>query len=171
MLFVTLIAAALAAPGGAPDTARATAGVGSHGVSGSRTVIGPDNTFLADGSMALLAGDYAEGVRLTEIGLRMARSDSERSAAYSNLCAGHIKLQHFDLALEQCDMALELKPNQWRAHSNRANVLLNLGRLEEAEAAVEAGLKIRPNSQTLLRVLDAARLERYRPTVTISDDP
>ncbi|MFK7957962.1 MAG: tetratricopeptide repeat protein [Lysobacterales bacterium] len=137
----------------------------------SSTTIGPQNSFLADGSHALLAGDYLEGVRLTEIGLKMARTDDERSAGFSNLCAGHIRLQQFELALEQCDRALKLRPLQWRAHSNRANVLLNLGRLEEAEAAVEKGLEIRPNSHTLLRVLDAARLERYRPTVTVSDDP
>lgn len=153
-----LIAALLAAAGNTPDAS-------------SRTVIGPTNSFLADGSLALLAGDYAEGVRLTEIGLHMAQTDKDRSAAYSNLCAGYIRMKQFHLALEKCDRALALAPMQWRAHSNRANVLLNLGRLDEAEAAVEAGLKIRPNSGTLLRVLDAARLERYRPKVTVSDGP
>lgn len=150
----------------------AASGLGTSAASkSSSTTIGPENAFLADGSLALLSGDYLEGVRLTEIGLKMARTNDERSAAYSNLCAGHIRLEQFELALSQCDKALELKPLQWRAHSNRANVLLNLGRLEEAEAAVEQGLSIRPNSGTLLRVLDAARLERYRPTVTVSDDP
>ncbi len=137
----------------------------------STTTIGPKNPFLADGSHALLTGDFLEGVRLTEIGLEMASSDEERAAAYSNLCAGNIRLEQFELALEQCDRALEIEPRQWRAHSNRANVLLNLGRLDEAEAAVEKGLEIRPKSRTLLKVLDAARLERYDPTVTISDDP
>ncbi len=43
--------------------------------------------------------------------------------------------------------------------------------LDEAEAAVERGLEIRPKSPTLLKVLDAARLMRYDPTVTVKDEP
>lgn len=136
----------------------------------SRTVIGPDNRFLADGSQALLAGDFIEGVRLTEIGLAFAKTDRERAAALSNLCAGLIRLEHFELALQRCDEALAHNPGSWRAYSNRANVLLNLGRLTEAEASLEAGLAIAPNSRTLLKVLDAARELRYRPSVTITDE-
>ncbi|MEM9533368.1 MAG: tetratricopeptide repeat protein [Pseudomonadota bacterium] len=149
----------------------AAALLGGVNNSSSRTVIGPDNRFLADGAQALLMGDYLEGVRLTEIGLEFAHTPKEQAQGLSNLCAGLIKLEQFDLALEKCDLALELTPDQWRAHSNRANVLLQMGRLDEAEAAVERGLELRPKSPTLLKVLDAARLMRYDPTVTVKDEP
>lgn len=136
----------------------------------SKTVIGPQNTFLADGANALLAGDFAEGVRLTQIGLRFASTDKNRGAAHNNICAGLMKMNQLELALEHCDNALTINPRDWHAYSNRAGVLLRMDRLEEAEAAVEKGLSINPNSRTLLKILDAARSIRYSPTVSVVDE-
>ncbi|MDJ0655024.1 MAG: tetratricopeptide repeat protein [Xanthomonadales bacterium] len=136
----------------------------------SKSIIGPQNTFLADGASALMSGDYAEGVRLTEIGLRFAGSNRDRGAAHNNLCAGLMKMDQLELALEHCDTALSINPNDWHAYSNRAGVLLQMDRLEEAEEAVEKGLAIRPNSRTLLKILDVARSMRYRPQVSVVDE-
>jgi hypothetical protein len=64
------------------------------------TVIGPRNIPLYDGAQELLAGNAAEGVRLTHKGLQIAQGRREEEAALSNLCAGYIKLALYDNALK-----------------------------------------------------------------------
>ena len=118
----------------------------------SKTVIGPDNIYLADGAKALMAGDGEEGVRLTLLGLQTATGTHQRKIAHSNLCAGYLLLNQLDTALKHCNWVLDLDPMHWRTYNNRALVYMRLERFEEAEEDIRKGQTIRPKSEKLKTV-------------------
>ena len=137
----------------------------------ARTVIGPSNIDLADGADALRAGDAAEGVRLTERGLRSASSQRDRIAGYSNLCAGLIMLDRHEEALDSCSTAIAIDDRHWRSYSNRALAYLMLKRYNEAERDIRRGEELNPHSRTLKIVksmyLDA--VDPVAPSIIIDD--
>ena len=128
----------------------------------SRTVIGPRNIALADGAQALLAGDAEKGVQLTLRGLAIAQGQRERQAALSNLCAGYLMLGQIDEALAYCDRALADNDRNWRAYSNRALVYIELKRFDEAEADVDRGQELAPNSK-YLKIVRGMLLDETNP--------
>jgi len=136
-----------------------------------KTVIGPENAYLADGAAALKAGDAEDGVRLTERGLMSATSRRDRVAGYSNLCAGLAMLQRYDEALQACNRALELDDGHWRSYSNRALVHLKQERYPEAERDISTGEQLNPNSRTLktLRVMYRDAVDPVSPSIIIDD--
>ena len=161
-----LLLSMLAQPGYAP--AQASAG---HSEASAKTVIGPGNADLADGSVALRAGDAEEGVRLTQRGLRTANNHRDRVAGYSNLCAGLVMLDRLDEALEACDRALELDDQHWRSYSNRALVYLRLERYAEAEQDISTGEQLSPGARTLkkLRAMYRDAVDPVSPSIIIDD--
>jgi tetratricopeptide (TPR) repeat protein len=135
----------------------------------SATVIGPLNPLLTDGTAALEAGHYEEGVRLTLAGLEQPNSAKDQAAAHSNICAGYVALKRFDEALEHCNRALELDSTNWRTYNNRAAVFVGMGKLDLAMTDVNAGLELAPDSETLhkskqvvIQHHNAAGRERWR---------
>ena len=136
----------------------------------ARTVIGPRNPDLAAGADALMAGDAEEGVRLTLLGLKRTASVRDRKTGMSNLCAGYVLLNDLDTALDYCNQVLELDDKYWKAYSNRALVYVRK-RYDEAEADLQSGEALAPNSRTLRAVramlLDA--IEPVAPNVVIDD--
>ena len=137
----------------------------------ARTVIGPSNADLADGAAALRAGDAAEGVRLTERGLRSARNERDRLAGYSNLCAGLVMLDRYQEALDSCNTAIAIDAGHWRSYNNRALANLKLKRYNEAERDIRRGQELNPDARTLKIVkamyLDA--VDPVTPSVIIDD--
>ena len=137
----------------------------------ARTVIGPTNVDLADGAEALRAGDAAEGVRLTERGLRSTSNERDRVAGYSNLCAGLVMLDRFEEAVESCNSAIELNDRHWRSYNNRALAYLKLKRYSEAERDIRRGEELNPDARSLKVVksmyLDA--VDPVTPNVIIDD--
>ena len=134
----------------------------SAGQESSKTVIGPRNIDLAEGANALLAGDAAEGVRLTLRGLQMAQGNRELKIAHSNLCAGYMMLNLPRKALEHCDAVIEIDDTYWRAYNNRALAYLALNRLEESEADIRRGQALRPESTTL-KIVKGMYLDETQP--------
>lgn len=137
----------------------------------NKTVLGPSNTALQDGVDALRAGDAAEGVRLTLLGLSQSNSAQERQAAHSNLCAGYVLLKQYERGLQHCNEVIEENGRHWRARSNRALIYIRLRRFAEADADLRIGEEISPNSNTLQAVrrmyLDATN--PVSPSIVIDD--
>lgn len=137
----------------------------------ARTVIGPSNVDLADGAAALRVGDAAEGVRLTERGLRSASNERDRLAGYSNLCAGLVMLDRYEEALQSCNTAIAIDNRHWRSYNNRALAYLKLRRYDEAERDIRRGQELNPDARTLKIVkamyLDA--VDPVAPSVIIDD--
>ena len=128
----------------------------------SKTVIGPSNPALAEGSEALLAGDAEEGVRLTQLGLTVAANSRERLAGLSNLCAGYAMLGEYEKGLPYCNDALEINARHWRTLNNRALIFVKLKRYAEAEADIAIAQELAPNSRTL-KVVKAMLLDKTNP--------
>jgi tetratricopeptide (TPR) repeat protein len=126
------------------------------------TVIGPRNVPLHDGAEELLAGNNAEGVRLTHQGLNIAAGNREEEAALSNLCAGYIKLELYDNALKYCDLLLARNDQSWRGYNNRAVVYILTKQWEKAEADLKRGEAIRPGEKTL-KVARAMYMDAVHP--------
>jgi len=135
----------------------------------SATILGPTNPLFTEGSEALEAGHYEEGVRLTLAGLGQPNNTRDLAAAHSNICAGYAALKRWKDALDHCNQALELDRTNWRTYNNRAAVFVGLKMFDLAMTDVNAGLEIAPNSATLHKSREvvqqhdtAARRERWR---------
>ncbi|MGH8174936.1 MAG: tetratricopeptide repeat protein [Steroidobacter sp.] len=122
----------------------------------ANTVIGA-NAMLSDGAAALMSGEWERGVQLTRLGLDSALSQSDRAAAYANLCAGYAALKKYQRALENCDQSLAIYDGNWRAWQNRAAAHLGLGKVDESMRDIQRGLQINPDSQDLQKTLAIAR--------------
>lgn len=120
------------------------------------TVVGA-NALLTDGAAAMMTGDWERGVQLTQMGLSTALSQTDRAAAYANLCAGYAALKKYERALENCAQSLALDENNWRAWQNRAASHLGLGKIEESIRDIQRGLQINPDSEILQKTLAIAR--------------
>lgn len=139
----------------------------------SATVLGNDNTLLAEGSASLAAGRHEEGIRLTLAGLEQPNNPRDEAAAHSNLCAGYAALKRWSEALPHCNRSLELDRRNWHTFNNRAAVFVGLGHYELAVADVNAGLALDPDSDTLRKSLEvvhehrnAARRDRRKRSTT-----
>jgi tetratricopeptide (TPR) repeat protein len=127
---------------------------------GSKTVIGPTDSLLADGAAALEAGRIEEGVQLTLEGLKAALTVQENAAGHSNACAGYVLLKQWPEALAQCNAALELDKSNWRTYNNRAAIYVEKGLYDLAMNDLEAGLALAPGAATLresVRILQRNR--------------
>jgi tetratricopeptide (TPR) repeat protein len=123
---------------------------------GSRTVLG-HNAMLADGSLALLNGQWEKGIDLTLMGLKDPVSNEARAAGYANLCAAYIALKQFEHALQSCDRSIAITDTNWRAWQNRAAANLHLGRIDDSMRDIERGLAINPNAPELQQTLAIVR--------------
>ena len=126
------------------------------------TVIGPRNLPLYDGAQALLAGNDAEGVRLTHKGLQIAQGKREEEAALSNLCAGYIRLALYDTALKYCDLLLARNDKSWRGYNNRAVVYIMTKEWDKAKADLQRGEELNPDARTL-KVARAMYMDAVHP--------
>lgn len=115
----------------------------------SATIIGPRNIPLYDGAQELLAGNDAEGVRLTHKGLQMAVGRREEEAALSNLCAGYIKLALYDNALKYCELLIARNDQNWRGFNNRAVIYIQTKQWDKAEKDLLRGEALNPSARTL----------------------
>ncbi len=115
----------------------------------SATIIGPRNIPLYDGAQELLAGNDAEGVRLTHKGLQLAQGRREEEAALSNLCAGYIKLGLYNNALKYCELLLQRNDRNWRGYNNRAIIYIKTEQWDKADQDLLDGEALNPSARTL----------------------
>jgi len=132
----------------------------------SKTILGPTNPDLYYGAEALLAGDGEEGVRLTLLGVKHAANSRDRITGLSNLCAGFIMLEQYEIGLSYCDQVLAENDQHWRSYSNRALAYLKLGRLEETEADLQKAEAIAPNARTV-KVVRSMLLDATNPVAPL----
>ena len=163
LIFTLLIA--LAPPGIGQDSGRVRPDVNA------KTVIGPRNIPLYDGAQELLAGNDAEGVRLTHKGLQLAVGRREEEAALSNLCAGYIKLALYDNALKYCELLLQRNDKNWRGYNNRAVIYIQTKQWDKAEQDLIRGEQLNPDARTLkiARAMYMDAVHPVAPEIEIDD--
>jgi tetratricopeptide (TPR) repeat protein len=133
----------------------------------SRTVIGI-NEYLAAGAQEIRAGQYDEGIRLTNLGLGLAPSASERAAALSNLCAAYAAKGMPDRAIEYCTQSLAIKGN-WRAYSNRSYAFYLKGQYQKAHEDLEIAASINPEARQIAKIRGMINERSLRPSVIMED--
>jgi tetratricopeptide (TPR) repeat protein len=136
----------------------------------SRTILGSGNEFLSAGSFAIRVGQYDEGIRLTELGLRRYQpSTADRAAAYSNLCAAHAAKGDPDTAIPYCDQSLSLSSNNWRAYSNRSYAYFLKGMYSEATFDLDSAAAINPDARQVLQLRGMINERGLQPRVIMED--
>ena len=128
----------------------------------SKVVIGPRNLDLSEGAQELLAGNAAEGVKLTLRGLAVAQGKREKEAALSNLCAGYIMIGMLEPALEYCNMLILSNERHWRGRNNRALIYVMQENYEKAEEDLLVGQELNPNARTL-KVVKGMLMDATQP--------
>jgi tetratricopeptide (TPR) repeat protein len=126
----------------------------------SITVLGAPNQNLASGSVALEAGRFQDGIRLTLAGLEDVASLKDQAAGHANVCAGYAALKRWNEALPHCNRSLDLDRGNWRAFNNRAAVYVGLGMFDLAMTDVNAGLELAPDSKILHKSLEVVKEHR-----------
>lgn len=91
--------------------------------------------------------DYLIGERLDEqaMSLIVMRQQTASASAWIDLAIRKHYSRDFLGALDACERALALVPNEASAHNHRGRALFNLGRVEEAKAAFAAALSNDPS--------------------------
>jgi tetratricopeptide (TPR) repeat protein len=136
----------------------------------SRTILGAGNEFLSAGSFAIRVGQYDEGIRLTELGLkRYHPSIADRSAAYSNLCAAWAAKGEPDTAIPLCDESLELSSNNWRAYNNRSYAYYLKGMYAEATFDLDSAAAINPKARQVSQLRGMINERGLEPRVIMED--
>jgi tetratricopeptide (TPR) repeat protein len=137
------------------------------------SVIGVDPN-LAEGAYALQFGNYDERIRLTMEGLQSGVRPSDRTGAFSNLCAGYVGIEDFESALHYCNQALSIDDNNWNAYNNRSLAYLGLRDIDAAQRDLEKGLEINPDARTLKEVerrIEAARQAAAKARAPVRTPP
>jgi len=134
----------------------------------NRTVVGVDPD-LSNGALAIRMGSYEEGIKLTERGLKGARSKRDRAAGLSNLCAAYVGLEKPDSAIELCNQSLAINSSSWRTYSNRAAAFTIKGLYSEALFDLDAAVAINPSARNLKVLREILNERSLRPKVIMED--
>jgi adenylate cyclase len=119
--------------------------------------------------------DTDESVRVAEQQARHALSIDDpqaRSRAHSLLSGIHVMRLEFDQALSEADRALELNSSDAASHKRRGEVLLWLGRIDEAIPSLETAMRFDPRGSGGFGVhvaLAYYTAGRYRDAVATTD--
>mmetsp|Transcript_27895 Transcript_27895/g.83597 ORF Transcript_27895/g.83597 Transcript_27895/m.83597 type:complete len:408 (-) Transcript_27895:53-1276(-) len=106
----------------------------------------------------------AKDLKAAEAGFGKALAfDPTDAVLYSNRSACRAGQEVFDDALADADAALRLRPDWAKAHNRRATALYGIGNYVEAEAAVDAGLKLEPGNAALQALKKTCAIETAEP--------
>jgi tetratricopeptide (TPR) repeat protein len=136
----------------------------------SRTTLGAGNEYLAAGALAIQLGRYDEGIRLTLVGLdRYQPITRDRAAGLSNLCAAYAAQEELDRAIEYCDEALGLDPQNWHAYSNRSYVYMLKGMYAQATSDLDSAARLNPHAPQLVKIQGLINERTLKPRVIMED--
>jgi tetratricopeptide (TPR) repeat protein len=136
----------------------------------NRTIIGSGNEFLVSGASAIRAGDYDNGIRLTQRGLDEFRPPpKDRAAALCNLCAAFTGAREAETALDYCNESLALNNRNWRTYSNRAAAYTLLGMYSEATYDLDAAAALNPNARAVIKLREIINELSLDPRVIMED--
>lgn len=76
--------------------------------------------------------------------------------AYTNLCSAYTQKGWFDLALQQCDMAVQIFQDYSVAHGLKGAIYGNIGALDEAIKEFQIAVKLDPDNSTFCANLEKA---------------
>ncbi|GIX62216.1 tetratricopeptide repeat domain containing protein [Babesia caballi] len=108
------------------------------------------------GNEAFKAGKFLEAAQFFSEAIKLNPADG---ILYSNRSGAYASLNRFQEALEDAAQCVALKPDWPKGYSRKGLALYKLGRVDEAKAAYEDGLRLDPSNEPLkagLRQVEAA---------------
>lgn len=112
---------------------------------------------LRKGQKLLRAGDSLGAQRVYKKVLKSNLTDFQTARAHNGLCVAFIIEEIWQTALEHCNKAIRIYPQNWRFYNNRGNIFLETGMLEQAISEYEKGLKFSPRSDIIKNNLSIAQ--------------
>lgn len=135
----------------------------------SRMVLGGGNEYLSAGAEAIRAGQYDDGIRLTNLGLKRPTSVAVKAAAFSNLCAAHVAKGEVDLAIQYCTDSIALDAASWRPYSNRSYAYFLKGMYREANADLKVATSMSPKARQVATIRGMINERNLRPSIVIEE--
>jgi tetratricopeptide (TPR) repeat protein len=149
--------------------AAGTAGAQVQQSPDSRTVLGSGDEYLSAAADAIRAGEYADGIRLTTLGLERPQSPSDRAAALSNLCAAHAAKGEPDTAIKYCDDSITINEHNWRAYINRSYAYYLKRMFVEASADLAVAETLNPTARQIAQIRGMINERRLQPSVIVEE--
>ncbi|UTW55294.1 tetratricopeptide repeat protein [Kordiimonas sp. SCSIO 12610] len=112
---------------------------------------------LQKGQQLLKEGDTVGAQRVYKKVLKSNLTTFQTARAHNGLCVAFIIEEVWQTALEHCDKAIRIYPQNWRFYNNRGNIFLETGMLKQAISEYEKGLKFSPRSNIIKNNLDIAQ--------------
>lgn len=131
----------------------------------SRTVLGVGDEYLSAGAMAILAGQYDDGIRLTNLGLKRPQRPSDKAAALSNLCAAHAAKGEPDIAIKYCTESIEINDHSWRPYSNRSYAFYLKGDYARAQEDLKVAASLSPEARQVAKIRGMINERTLQPSV------
>ncbi|KAK6636150.1 hypothetical protein RUM43_009802 [Polyplax serrata] len=108
------------------------------------------------GNAALNANNFEEAIKNYSEAISI---DGKNHVLYSNRSAAYAKCKKYELALQDAEKTVELKPDWGKGYSRKGSALAYLGKYDESIKAYEEGLKHDPNNVQLKEGLDEVYMQ------------
>ena len=95
---------------------------------------------IRSGATAFEKGQFAKSASFSNYALKQGLKKSRKTAAFSNLCAALGAQAEYETAMDACNKAIDLAPQNWRALSNRAVIYSLTGNEEKAREDMQAAI-------------------------------
>ena len=120
------------------------------------------------GNSAFAAGKFEDAI---EHFSRAIDLDSSNHVLFSNRSASQASLKRFELALEDAEKAISIKPDWPKGYSRKGAALHGLGKLAEAIAVYKEGLAHDPENALLKRAVEETEQEQRSPKAAAGGNP
>lgn len=109
-------------------------------------------------------GDFSGAVKCYSEAILRNPADAK---LYSNRAACYTKLMGFDLALKDCEKAIELEPTFLKAYLRKAMVHKGMGQLSKAQSTYEKALEIDSNCSEAIEGYRACSIQQNSDPETV----
>lgn len=113
--------------------------------------------FKTQGNDAFKAKKYEDAIRFYTQAIQVDPNCEAAAAIYSNRAASYAALGKYQLALQDADDTVRVKPAWLKGHFRRGVALEALGRLDEGVRAFEDALTTEPQNEEVQERLNALR--------------
>ncbi len=119
-----------------------------------------DAEFKAAGNKALAAKNYEEAIEAYTKAIAINNKDH---TYFSNRSMAHLYNGSPDLAVQDADMCIQINPSWAKGYLRKGQALMKEGSFEEANVALQTGLKLDPNDAGLKSAVDDLEKAKNAP--------